>query len=247
MTTIPRATLDRIREAVNLPALVQEYVTMRASAQQFLILCPAHEEKNPSCRVYSDHCWCYTCQWHGDAYRFLMLVTGCTFMEAATQLSERTGIPLEGKPATRIQRTYDAQEREFAEWWQRRTAERLAVRLSAYVRAGTDEEADGMLMGIGPDSHVVSEPNAIDAAGLIWRQVAGVKGDERLRLCLSAATAEERAEWQEWKRSKRETTEMIVELLVAAGPRDVSGLSRLDPAEFVRQHGTEAYQTALGV
>lgn len=227
MTTIPRATLDRIREAVNLPVLVQEYVTMRPSAQQFLIMCPAHEEKNPSCRVYSDHCWCYTCQWHGDAYRFLMLVTGCTFMEAAAQLSERTGIPLEGKPTTRIQRVYDAQEREFSEWWQRRTAERLAVRLSAYVRAGTDEEAS--------------------AAGLLWRQVAGVKGDERLRLCLSAATAEERAEWQEWKRSKRETTEMIVELLVAAGPRDVSGLSRLDPAEFVRQHGTEAYQTALGV
>lgn len=200
--TPTRATLDRIKEAVNLPALVSEHATLHKSGPQSLILCPNHEERNPSCRVYEDHAHCYTCGVHIDAYRFLMLVTGCTFMEAAQQLSDRTGISLDGPRPTRLQVAYDKDAATFAEWWWVRLKERLALRLSELV--------EGYCWGY------VAEERA-DADGLLWRQVAALDHDARRRLCLLKATEMDRREWKEEMRDMSEFRERWLAIAAMEG------------------------------
>lgn len=210
MITIDRAILTRIKEAVSLPKLVSEYVEVRRSGREYLILCLNHEEKNPSCRVYEDHCWCYTCNTRVDAFRFLMLVTGCTFMEAATQLSERTGISLDGVRVSPRQRAYDATEMEFSDWWWRRKVDESAVRLSLFVR---------LLGRLTTDAEC-------EAAGLRWRRLAALKAVAksatketifpRRALCDRQATEEDREAWVEWKAEVKEMTEIMVEVIACA-------------------------------
>jgi CHC2 zinc finger len=90
---ISRPTLDRIRHAVNLRQLVQEWVRLN---QNGIGLCPFHSEKTPSFRVYEDgHYYCYGCNESGDAFTFMMKIESVSFSEACRLLSERTGISLD--------------------------------------------------------------------------------------------------------------------------------------------------------
>lgn len=203
--TPTRATLDRIKEAVDLPDLVGEYVKLRLFGKDSLGLCPFHDEKTPSFRVHPTFWKCFGCGASGDAYGFLMRVTGCTFTDAAQQLSERTTIPLDGPRPTRLQVAYDKDAVAFAEWWWVRLKERLAKRLSELV--------EGYCWGY------VSEERA-DADGLLWRQVAALDHDARRRLCLLKATEMERREWRE---GIREMSEFRDRWLVIAAMEGVWG------------------------
>lgn len=170
MTAIPA-----IKSALDLQSLVSEYVPLKRSGPHWLIICLWHKDSTPSCRIYEDHYYCFTCQAYGDVIDFIGKVEGLSKGAALRRLSERTGIPLDSKPMTRAERGYDREESEFAEWWWKRTRDGLARRLTAFV---------------------VMEPENADAAGDLWRNVAGLKPDGRRALALRCATAEERGEWQ---------------------------------------------------
>lgn len=234
MVTNPtRATLDRIKEAVNLLALVSEHMTLRAMGNDALGLCPFHKEDTPSFRVHPAYFKCFGCGASGDAIDFLSLIEGMSKMDAIRVLSDRTGISLDGPRPTRLQVAYDKDAAAFAEWWWVQLKERLALRLS--------ELAEGYCWGY------IAEERA-DADGLLWRQVAGLDHDARRRLCLLKATELERREWKERVTSDKETTDMIVDLLGDAGPRDMSGLEKeCDPAEFVQKYGRAAMVSALTI
>jgi hypothetical protein len=72
-----------------LEEIVEQYVDLRRSGVGRLVgLCPFHKEKTPSFMVYTNdnHFFCYGCQEHGDAIKFIRQVEKLTFKQAVRTL-----------------------------------------------------------------------------------------------------------------------------------------------------------------
>ena len=88
--------VQRVREATDLVALVQEHVALRRVGQRYSGLCPFHKEKtpsfsvNPSMNVF----YCFGCQKSGDAITFVREVEHLDFVGAVERLAARAGIQL---------------------------------------------------------------------------------------------------------------------------------------------------------
>jgi DNA primase len=90
-----RAFLDRIRELVDLPALIGEAVVLKRSGRSFTGLCPFHDDKSPSFTVYPEgHYRCYACPAKGDAFRWVCHRDKVDFREAVARLASSVGLPL---------------------------------------------------------------------------------------------------------------------------------------------------------
>ena len=48
---------------------------------------PDHEDKNPSCVLYPDHFFCFSCNKGGNTYELVKIVKGLTFIEACDYLN----------------------------------------------------------------------------------------------------------------------------------------------------------------
>lgn len=64
----------------------------KRAGRNYVILCPFHEESNPSCFLYpeSNTYYCFGCHAHGDVIKFYMDVTGKGFSEAVNYLGNNT-------------------------------------------------------------------------------------------------------------------------------------------------------------
>ncbi len=93
---IPPATLQQIRDSVDIVDVVSRYVTLSKTGQNFRGLCPFHQEKTPSFTVTPARqmFYCFGCGTGGDVFTFLMRKEGLEFPEAVRDLAERAGIPL---------------------------------------------------------------------------------------------------------------------------------------------------------
>ncbi len=192
--------IRRVKESVSLPALMQEYMPLKSYGKDFLGLCPFHKEDTPSFRVHASFYKCFGCGVSGDVIDAVAHFEGISKGAAIKRLAADAGISLDGPRPTRIQIQYDKETREFTDWWWARATERLARRLSAYVRllntAATEAECD--------------------AAGLEWRSLAGLTGQARRQACLVNSTAAEREEWKNRMAWDKETTQMLVEIIAAS-------------------------------
>jgi len=90
---------DRVRQALLLSTLISANVKLRKRGNEFVGLCPFHNEKSPSFTVSDEKglYYCFGCGAKGDHFNFLMEKQGMTFPESMERLSQMTGIPL---PAT---------------------------------------------------------------------------------------------------------------------------------------------------
>ncbi len=88
----------KIKDAVDLPEMIQGFVALTRRGRYFVGLCPFHAEKTPSFTVYPEtqHFKCYGCGKAGDAFSFLMEREGLSFREAMEQLADEHQIDLEG-------------------------------------------------------------------------------------------------------------------------------------------------------
>ena len=93
---IPPATLQQIRDSVDIVDVVSRYVTLSKTGQNFRGLCPFHQEKTPSFTVTPARqmFYCFGCGTGGDVFTFLMRKEGLEFRDAVRDLAERAGIPL---------------------------------------------------------------------------------------------------------------------------------------------------------
>lgn len=55
-------------------------------------LCPFHNERNPSFKVYEDHYHCFGCGAHGDHTDFVEKLYGVSNIEAAKKISHDFGV-----------------------------------------------------------------------------------------------------------------------------------------------------------
>ena len=86
----------RIREKIDIVALLSEYIPFRKAGRNFKTPCPFHNEKTPSFVVSPERqIWhCFGCGKGGDAFTFLMEYENLEFVEALRILAKRAGIEL---------------------------------------------------------------------------------------------------------------------------------------------------------
>ncbi len=93
--------LDEIRSRTDIVAVIGEYVQLRRRGNNFVGLCPFHQEKTPSFTVTPDKqmFYCFGCQTGGNVFTFLMKREGLSFAEAVEQLAARAGVALPERAA----------------------------------------------------------------------------------------------------------------------------------------------------
>ncbi|HKO27365.1 MAG TPA: DNA primase [Solirubrobacteraceae bacterium] len=98
MTRYTGDSRDRVRDAVDMLALVGEHTELRrAGASEYVGRCPFHDERTPSFgvnpleKVY----YCFGCQASGDVFTFVMETEGLDFTGALETLANRFGVELQ--------------------------------------------------------------------------------------------------------------------------------------------------------
>jgi DNA primase len=89
---------DRVRDAVDFVALVEEKTELRrSSGANYMGRCPFHEERTASFSVNGSKKMyhCFGCGVEGDVFRYVQETEGLDFIGALEWLAQRTGIELE--------------------------------------------------------------------------------------------------------------------------------------------------------
>lgn len=93
----PMDQVSEIREKIDLPSLISEYIPLKKAGSNFKANCPFHQEKTPSFVISPERqIWhCFGCGKGGDAYTFLMEYENMDFPEALRTLAKKTGVRLQ--------------------------------------------------------------------------------------------------------------------------------------------------------
>jgi DNA primase len=97
---IPQHFIDDLLARIDIVDLIDGFVPLRQSGQNFSALCPFHDEKTPSFTVNRDKQFyhCFGCNANGSAIGFLMEFHHLDFVSAVEELAGRAGlqVPYEG-------------------------------------------------------------------------------------------------------------------------------------------------------
>ncbi len=91
---------ERIRRAVEITDLVGSYLELRRQGQNYVALCPWHDDSRPSLQINpARQTWkCWVCNLGGDIFSFVMQREGVGFREALEMLADRAGLVLDTNP-----------------------------------------------------------------------------------------------------------------------------------------------------
>ena len=96
MSLYTKDSIERVKDAVDMVALVGARSDLRRVGARYTGLCPFHDERTPSFSVNVEHklYHCFGCGASGDALKFVQDSEGLDFRGAVELLAERTGIEL---------------------------------------------------------------------------------------------------------------------------------------------------------
>ena len=101
MSRHSESTLSAIKQAVDIVALVGEYLPLHRTGSNYKALCPFHDDHNPSLELNPDRqsfkCW--SCGAGGDIFDFVKDYERVDFPEALRMLADRAGVTLGGPTA----------------------------------------------------------------------------------------------------------------------------------------------------
>lgn len=94
---IPENILQQIQDRIDIVASIGKTVSLKKRGQNFLGLCPFHNERTPSFTVNpTKRIWhCFGCQKGGNIFQFVMQLENLTFVEAAKSLAAEAGVAFE--------------------------------------------------------------------------------------------------------------------------------------------------------
>lgn len=97
MARIKDASVEAVKAATDIVALVEGYTRLRKSGSRYVGLCPFHQEKTPSFGVSPDRGTfkCFGCGEGGDAISFVEKHENLDFVGAIEWLADRFGVQLE--------------------------------------------------------------------------------------------------------------------------------------------------------
>ena len=97
MAKITKQDIDYIFETIDIVSLVSEYVKLEKRGQNYLGLCPLHNEKTPSFTVSPEKkiAHCFGCGKGGNIFQFVSLIENITYNQAIVKLGTRLGLDIE--------------------------------------------------------------------------------------------------------------------------------------------------------
>lgn len=100
---IDQTTVNRIIDSAEIVGVVSDFVTLHRRGQNFLGLCPFHEDSRPSFTVSpaKNICKCFACGEGGTPLNFLMKHEHMSYVEALRYLAKKYGIPIVEKEVTK--------------------------------------------------------------------------------------------------------------------------------------------------
>ncbi len=92
----PDEIIEEVRLRTNIVDLISEYVSLKRKGNNYVGLCPFHNDHNPSFSVSERKQMykCFSCGEGGNAFSFLMKYESMTFPEALQTLAARAGVSL---------------------------------------------------------------------------------------------------------------------------------------------------------
>ncbi len=99
---IPQETVQKILDTAQIYDIVSEFVSLRRRGQNYVGLCPFHNEKTPSFSVSPSRniCHCFSCGKGGSPVGFLMEHEQMTYPEALRWLAKRYNIEVRERELT---------------------------------------------------------------------------------------------------------------------------------------------------
>lgn len=88
---------DSLKQQADIVQVIGQYARLKkAGAQNYLALCPFHNEKTPSFSVHATRQFfhCFGCGASGDVFSFLQKIEQITFGEAVRELAGKLGVPM---------------------------------------------------------------------------------------------------------------------------------------------------------
>jgi len=156
---IPDATINEIRNRIDVVDLVGRYVQLKKAGRNYKGLCPFHDEKTPSFNVSPDKqiFHCFGCQAGGDVVGFLMRHENLTFPEAVRTLARECGVEVPEERGDAAERGLSEQIYEANEIAQRvyvdalASAEGEAARAYLAKRGLSGDDVRELGIGYAPD------------------------------------------------------------------------------------------------
>ena len=158
--SFPQDFIDRVRENTNIVSVIGEYVSLKRGGNNWMGLCPFHNEKSPSFSVSEDKqlYHCFGCKKSGNVYTFVQDHLGLTFPESVEQLANRAGMAIPDEPVHQRERSdakkMMAEVNGRAKDFYHRQLKKLAVNHPARVylksRNFSDKEIDEFQLGYAP-------------------------------------------------------------------------------------------------
>jgi DNA primase len=94
MARISPEVIDRVREAANIVDVISQYLDLRKRGQNFVGICPFHNDTHPSFYVSpsKEIYKCFACGAGGNVFTFLTEYDKISFVDAVKQLGDKYGI-----------------------------------------------------------------------------------------------------------------------------------------------------------
>ncbi len=94
MARISPEVIDRVREAANIVDVISQYLDLRKRGQNFVGICPFHNDTHPSLYVspVKEIYKCFACGAGGNVFTFLTEYDKISFVDAVKQLGDKYGI-----------------------------------------------------------------------------------------------------------------------------------------------------------
>lgn len=178
-----RSDIERVRDAVDLVALISEYVPLQPKGREWVCVCPFHDDHKPSMNVvtHKEHAFykCFSCGVSGDCFTFVQEYLKKDFGEALRFLADRTGIELSNSQHNEDTNQLRKKIRKAMEWAQNKyidalaTSEGISVTETIRRRGISDESMKMFAIGVAPDS---------------WTFLSDMIGtiEDRIETCLEA-------------------------------------------------------------
>ncbi|MCY4159367.1 MAG: DNA primase [Bacteroidetes bacterium] len=196
---IPEHIVEQVRDGADILGVVEDYVRMKKAGNNYIGLCPFHEEKTASFNVSPSRGYfkCFGCGKGGNVITFVMEIERLDFLDAVRWLADRMGIEIPVQVADqeefkKKETIYNAL-RFAAEYYVKKLQEStigLPAREYLEARGLTDKTAERFKLGYAPDSwsglleaaqtgHI--EPETLLKAGLVAERDNGRGYYDRFR------------------------------------------------------------------
>lgn len=96
MPNFSDATLDQIRERIDIVEYIGQFVQLKKQGKNYSGLCPFHKEKNASFTVEPNKqfYYCFVCSKGGNIFKFVTEYEGVSFPDAVKRLAKKAGVEI---------------------------------------------------------------------------------------------------------------------------------------------------------